>query len=388
MKILGAWIIAYGLLALGFGAVGLQIRFLFVLDAFGPVMGYVLKFAFIALGVWIWRRDEMMPDDSVPTEEENHRAWVPVAVCVAGIVGIAGFITVKAVKNSRLEHQLQRPPPTATWAAKSTILWPTMVLMQEAKFAHHTPMEAGCASLVRLPTGEIVALTAGHLLGRAGGVSPGFIHDGIGGLDKKKLATLNSEISSWELFLPDDERDKNVKRETIKVTGLYGDAGQWDEDCDQVLLALAPSQTNFPATPLDLRLTPITVKEQLHVVTYSWDFDGNVRQVIHNAHLIPGTIFQCELEKPTELEGFSGAPVLDENGLLVGIVTGGTLRDLGNQTGYVHAFSGHLAKELMPVLKPAVESKGTPALPPIKAVFSLPVPPKNDAGPRQVNNSI
>jgi hypothetical protein len=47
-----------------------------------------------------------------------------------------------------------------------------------------------------------------------------------------------------------------------------------------------------------------------------------------------------------------------------------------------------LAKELMPVLKPAVESKGTPALPPIKAVFSLPVPPKNDAGPRQVNNSI
>jgi hypothetical protein len=260
--------------------------------------------------------------------------------------------------------------------------------MQKAKFAHHTTMEAGCASLVRLPTGEIVALTAGHLLGQAGGVSPGFMRDSFGGLDRKKLATLNGEISSWELFVPGNDGEKITNSESLKVTGLYGDAAQWDEDCDQLLLSLAGNQTNFLTTPLDLRLTPITVKDQLYVITYSWDFDGSIRQVVHNAHLIAGTIFQCELEKPAELQGFSGAPVLDDKGLLVGIVTGGTLRDLGNQSGYAHAFSGHLARELMPLLKQAVEAKGTPALAPIKAVFSLPTQPRNDTGPRQVNNSI
>ena len=57
MKILGGWIIAYGIIALAFGVVGLQVRLLWFLDAPGPGWAYVFKLAFIALGIWVWRRD-------------------------------------------------------------------------------------------------------------------------------------------------------------------------------------------------------------------------------------------------------------------------------------------------------------------------------------------
>jgi hypothetical protein len=383
MKVLGAWIIAYGIFSLALGLLGLQFRILFFMDMFGPNIAYVIKFAFIALGVWIWRHDNSPAVEKDVTEEESRRAWIPVLVAATVVVGIIVFITVSAVKNSRLERQLTQPPPTPAWAAQPVNLWPTFVLMQKAEFEHHTTMEAGCACLVRLPTGEIVALTAGHLLGRAGGVRPGFIRGGLGGLDKKKLATLDTEITSWNLFLPTDEN------ESIKVAGIYGDAGNWDEDCDQVLLRLAPGKTNYPATPLDLRLTPVPMTERLRVVTYLRDKDDNVRQVIHDARRVPGaTMFTCVLDKPAELDGFSGAPVLDKDGLLVGIVTGGSLMNMSISTGQVPAFSGHLAIELMPVIKAAVASKGVVALTAMKSVSKIPFATEDDARQKQVKDPI
>ena len=372
MKILGGWIIAYGILSLALGVVGLQFRLLFLLDEFGPHMAYVLKFAFIAFGIWVWRRDQSPAVERDVTEEESRRAWVPVIVAGTLIVGISAFIMISAVKNSRLESQLKQVPPAATWAKTPVNLWPTFVLLQKAKFEHHTDMEAGCACLVRLPTGEIAALTAGHLLGHDGGVSPGFVHGGLGGLDKHKLATLDTEIASWNLFRP------NAEDESVKAVGLYGEAGQWDEHCDQVLLRLAPGKTDYPATPIDLRLTPVSMKEHLRVVTYTMDDDGNVLEVIHDAHRVPGANFTCVLESPAELNGFSGAPVLDNDGLLVGIVTGKTMMDMTISTGQVVAFSGHLVSELLPVLKPAVATKGMATLTPLKAVAKIPVKTDDD----------
>ncbi len=370
VKIVAAWLIATGVIALALGLVGMQFRLLFFLDLFGPVAGYFLKFGLIVLGVWIWRRDGLAPVDTPLADEENRRAWVPVLVAGTVMVGIVGFIATNEVNRSRSEHHLLRLPPNSTWAVKPVKLWPTLVLMQQAKFAHHTSMHAGCASLVRMPTGEIVALTAGHLLGHAGGVNPSFLR-GFGELDKDNLATLNIEITSWQLYFPDAEGETNADTETIKLVGLYGDATQWNEGCDQLLLRLAAGQTNYPATPLDVRLTPVSMNEKLHVAGYSVDYDGNVRQLILPAHRIPGFGFQCVLEEPADLTGFSGAPVLDQNGLLVGIVTGGSLAGLGAIGGYSRAFSGHLARELIPVLKPEVKTKGMATLSPMEAVFNI-----------------
>jgi hypothetical protein len=78
--------------------------------------------------------------------------------------------------------------------------------------------------------------------------------------------------------------------------------------------------------------------------------------------------FTCMMDKPAYLNGFSGSPIVDTNGLLVGVLTGGSMIDMNNPSGYMRSFTGHLISELMPVLKEAVAQKGTAKLMPIKAV--------------------
>lgn len=351
MKVLGAWMIAFGIFSILISFVGLQFAILCFLDAFGPVMAYVLKLGLIAAGVWVWRRDKVRTDEIEPAEEKEH-AWIPVMVSVTVVLGIIAYIALSTVHESRLERQVNHLVPTAAWAATPTNDWPALVLLQRAEFEHHTPLEAGCACLVRLPSGDIVALTAGHLLGRAGGVSPGFLYGGLGGLDQRRLATLTDEITSWDLYLPEQEE------KAVEVVGLFGRADDFDTDCDQVLLQLSPHNTTYPVKPLDVRLGLVTLDEPLRLITYAADKDGNLRQVVYNARRVPGLIFTCRLDEPADLNGCSGAPVVDKNGLLVGIVTGATMMDLDNRSDTVRGFTGHLVSELMPVLKTAMSGNG------------------------------
>jgi hypothetical protein len=363
MKIIGAKIIGFGIIMLAFGMVGLQLRLFWFLDAFGPAVAVGLKLGVIALGIWIWRnadRGAAVEDDV--TDEESRRAWLPVAMAGALIFGIIAFVVANSVRDARLEKQIAHDPAPAAWASVPPSLWPDVTLVQKAKFVHHSSLEAGCACLVRLPTGEICALTAGHLLGQAGGVSPGFTLGVLGGLDKYKLATLNSEITSWKLFPP------NAENLSINVAGLYGEAGQLDERGDQVLLRLAPGTNDYPVTPLDLRLSQVAMGEPLRVLTYTEDDDGNVQQVVNFAQRAPGIGFTCILPMGADLDGFSGSPIVDTNGLLVAIVTGASMMDRINSPGHVRSFIGHPVTELMPVLKEAVAKKGTVALMPLKSV--------------------
>ena len=267
------------------------------------------------------------------------------------IVGVIAYVAISQLRGSWLDRQLNRPAPPAAWASTPVKQWPALVLLQKAEFKHHTPMQAGCACLIRLPTGDIVALTAGHLLGKAGGVSPGFTYGGFGGLDPQMLATLTDEITSWELFLPEH------KEQAVEAVGLFGKADEFDTDCDQILLRLSQHYSAYPVKPLDVRLKPVVFGESLHVITCAMDKGGDLRQVVLNARRLPGLGFTCELEKPAELNGCSGAPVVDKDGLLVGIVTGGTPADLINPSNSVRAFSGHLVSELTPLMKAAISRK-------------------------------
>ena len=346
--------IFWGMLSLVLGLFGRHLAFLYILDAFGPFLGYVLKVGLILGGIWVRRREGLTVED-VPAEGKKG-AWIPVVVSGVVIIGIISYVTVNLILDSMLEHRIHHPVPAAAWASTPPSKWPDLILLQKAEFEHHTPMAAGCTSLVRLPSGDTVALTAGHLLGEPGGVSPGFLDRGSDRLDQSKLSTLTAEITSWDLFLPGQET------RAVEVVGLFGQAGSFDTNGDQILLQLAPHDKIYPVKPLDLRLSMVPFGETLHVITFAADTNGNLRQVVNDAKRIPGLFFACSFEKPVDLRGCSGAPVVDKNGLLVGIVTGGILMDPHNPSNNntVPVFSGHLVSELMPVLKSAMTAPKRP----------------------------
>lgn len=388
MKKLGAWLIAYGIGALALGLMGLHFRLLFILDEFGPVWAYILKFGLIVLGIWIWRRDGMVTPDENYTDEESKRAWIPVYIGGTVIIGIITFIVINEIKRPRNVTLL--PPPAATWSGQPVRTWPTFVLEQNATFQHHTDLHARSACLVRLPTGEIAAFSAGHQLGPDGGVEPGFLDADSGNLDRQMLAKLDTEIKSWDLSLPIPAGETNVLSDKIQVAGLYGDAALWDEHCDEVLLRLKPGQTNFPATPLDLRLTPLTFKEKLKVVTNSRDSQGNIRQVVQSAQSMPGLVFRCSLDHPVDTDNLAGALVLDRDGLLVGIITStmtSTVKTDDSKNTIEHCY-GHLATELLPVLQRALQKQGTIQLSPIKPVALLQVQAGEDTERQVARNPL
>ena len=351
-KQLGGWIATLGVLSILLSFFGLHFRLLWFLDELGPIVAYALKGAVVVLGVGLFAFGDRSPAVDDGELAEGSGSWIKIALAATVVIGALLFITIRTIVDSQDKRALHRVAPAAAWASSPATNWPPIALLQRAEFKTHSLMEAGCASLIRLPAGEVVALTAGHLLGADGGVRPGFLQGGLGGLDLQKLATLDREIVSWKLFIPEREE------QAVRVSGLFGKAKDFDEDCDQLLLRISARASNCPVQPLEIRLKPVAIGEPVHVICFSFQ-DGDLRQTVLSAKRIPGLLFSCELSEPTDLNGCSGAPVVDKDGLLVAIVTGGTLMDFGRSSSTVRAFSGHTISELLPVLKAALHQKPT-----------------------------
>jgi hypothetical protein len=353
LKIVGAWLIGWGVMSLMFSFIGLHLGILWFMEEFGPVVGYLLKGGLIVLGVVVWRRDRLSASEDDDGEEK--RSLVPLVVCGVLVVGITAYIIGMILKEKHLEQQLARLPAPAQWAAKPAEEWPPLVLLQQADFKTRSRVSGGCACLVRLPDGQVAALTARHLLGNDRDLASGMVFDRYG-IDSTRLAGLNSEIVSWKLFLP------AAQDQAVTVAGLMGDAADF-ENCDQVLLrlTLAPvsGKVKYPVRPLGLRLQPPHPGEALSLVRYSVDDDGVLLQEVCPAHRTSSLLFMCELDEPADLRGCSGAPVVDKNGLLVGIATAGLVgSDRGS--GQFRNFMARPVTELLPVLKSTVKLPAKP----------------------------
>src|SRR3954470_7083287 len=59
-----------------------------------------------------------------------------------------------------------------SWMADAPAKWPQFVLTNKATFSGHTALGGASAFLVRVPDGRVLAATAKHLIGEAGGVEP------------------------------------------------------------------------------------------------------------------------------------------------------------------------------------------------------------------------
>jgi hypothetical protein len=186
------------------------------------------------------------------------------------------------------------------------------LLTNYAEFDGHTPLEGASGFLVKNSRGKVFAATALHLLDEAGGVEP-----------KVKLGELDEKLVRWHMSprtLPDSFVEisglasSKMKSQKPNWLGHYA-TGDW-------LLLKIKTSDNLPVEPLLVRKESVAVGENVYFVGCPYSAE-NCSQNIYQGKVTSrnGKNFRCDIDPPVELWGFSGAPVLDRDGLVVGVTT-------------------------------------------------------------------
>ncbi|MEZ0276197.1 MAG: serine protease [Roseimicrobium sp.] len=193
--------------------------------------------------------------------------------------------------------------PPEPWASRPHAEWPQLVLTNVATFKGHTPLQGASGFLVHSESGETLAATAAHLLGENGGVSP-----------EVTLADLDSSFDSW-IMHPRTMPDRTIK--------LLGSASKTSAPKNNDWLLLRVDGKTEHATPLRLRKTPVKVGEKVHLVGVSYS-EPEVAQKVYSGVVTArgyGDRFRFDITPHVAIPGFSGAPILDDAGLVVGVMT-------------------------------------------------------------------
>jgi hypothetical protein len=191
------------------------------------------------------------------------------------------------------------------WMAKQPSEWPQMVLTNETEFRGHTGLSGASSFLVSDERMGVIAATAAHLLGRNGGVEP-----------EIKPPNLNRSLVQWKMF------PRTVEDSAVEIASLAAPTVPVEEN-DWLFLKLKPSTRLLPAAPLRLREEPVKVGETVHLVGVSYD-EPAVKQKVYTGKVLErhfGDYFRFEISPSVKIEGFSGAPILDENGMVVGVMS-------------------------------------------------------------------
>jgi hypothetical protein len=201
----------------------------------------------------------------------------------------------------------KQPPLTPeSWMSKPPGGWPQIVLTNDAAFNGHTPLQGASSFLVRASGDRILAATARHLIGSEGGVEP-----------EVTLNQFDSALQSWKMF------PRTVEEAFVQIEALAMN-GPTQKDCDWLILRLKNPPAKLPAQPLRIRAEPVQVGEKVYLIGVPYsepDRKQNVYVGKVTGRMWFGDRFRYDLDPPVDLHGFSGAPIIDEKGYLVGVMT-------------------------------------------------------------------
>lgn len=189
------------------------------------------------------------------------------------------------------------------WAAKPSKEWPQIVLTNAAKFKGHTPLNGASGFIIRSESGEMLGATARHLLGVNGGVEP-----------ELTLAELDSSFESWVMH-PRTKPEQRIR--------FLGSATVENAPANNDWLLLRVDGPLKGVTPLRIRMTPVKVGEKVHLIGVSYA-EPKVAQKVYSGVVTArahGSRFRYDITPHVEIPGFSGAPIVDDAGLLVGVMT-------------------------------------------------------------------
>jgi hypothetical protein len=158
---------------------------------------------------------------------------------------------------------------------------------------------------VRTDKGRTLAATARHLIGTNGGVKP-----------QIAVGELDQVVQSWRMY-PRTLPDQFVEVEKIGASGLDGLGLDW------LVLSLKAPLGALPAVPLRMRHEPAALGERVYLVGCPYS-ERSCRQNVYAGIVTrrgEGDRFRYDLTPAVDIRGFSGAPILDAGGHVLGFMT-------------------------------------------------------------------
>ena len=186
--------------------------------------------------------------------------------------------------------------------------WPQLLMRNYGTFIGHTPMDGASSFIIESSDGVHWVATSARLLGPSGGVEPP--------LPPGKMA---AALHRWRAFPPD-------KPDTFaEISGGRG------LNClvtsDWLAMRLPSNDSVLPVKPLHLRRKALKPGEVVYLVGLPYDDQSGATQHVYRGQVTPSTgaldagQFAFEVDAAVDFSGFRGAPVLDGESEVVGVLT-------------------------------------------------------------------
>ncbi len=146
--------------------------------------------------------------------------------------------------------------------------------------------------------------------------------------DKMQFIDFEGELKEWRMHPKNDKTNYVImdqllnpnRKDSLTWDYMYSN---WDTYDDWLIFSIKENKTKHKA--LTFRKTPLEKGERLYAIGWSYsDTTGAQRRYEYTFDQTEGNYHRLvQLKGPTRLGGLSGAPVVDEKGKLVGLVTSG-----------------------------------------------------------------
>lgn len=191
--------------------------------------------------------------------------------------------------------------------------FPAIALMNDIRFENQKfdQPRFSCGFLLKYQN-DTFAVTAKHLLQ--------IIHP-----QEMKTVVFENRVRLWTMFRPDNNSETVTTHQLINENAgeLLSDRSIYEND----FLVFSIHRNQSTVTPLEPRTTPLEPGEKLYVIGWTRKMEGGAQRVYEFEYYktIGHRMLLKEKIVPETFGGLSGAPVVDGQGLLVGLVSNSTV---------------------------------------------------------------
>ncbi|AKF11413.1 Dipeptidyl aminopeptidases/acylaminoacyl-peptidases-like protein [Sandaracinus amylolyticus] len=190
------------------------------------------------------------------------------------------------------------------WASTPHDEWPQLVLTNEMSFSGRPPSGGASAFLIDAG-GRAHVATAAHLTAEPGGIEPA-----VDGLAMRDPTRFDALLEEWTIY-PRTQPEREIRATGLTEPAVFDD---W------LLLRTDADPDTLPSTPLRIAARPADVGDAVFLVGCPYSEETCVQNV-YRGRVTAGAEgrFVYDLDPPVDVRGFSGAPVLDVHGHVVGV---------------------------------------------------------------------